>query len=712
VIDDTVMRFMSHSVSINIMPIGTKMDPIRIEKDNSELFFDRELSWLDFNFRVLEEAKNPENPILERLKFLCITETNLDEFFMIRVAGLRYHKKAGNDEKSLNGMRISEILLNISKKVSEFVNDQYKTLSETILPELRQNNINIILNSSELKQNEIDIVKRYYKEEVSSILTPLSIDPSHPFPHVLNRTLNLAIVLSSDEDKVTRRDLFAVVQVPSVLPRFLKLPNDGAERRFFPLEEIIKLHLSDIFFGMTIKEIHPFRILRDADISFNEETAGDLLLSVKNELKNRIWGDAVRLDVHKGAAGLVKSTLKELNLLEESEIHEIPSILNLNDLMFFYGLEKSSHLKFPFFLSRNALQLESPDKIFSAIRKNDQLLHHPFDSFQTIEELLKIASDDPKVLAIKMTLYRTSGDSPIIQYLGQAAENGKQVTVLVELKARFDEERNIKWAQKLEDSGVHVVYGVVGLKIHCKMMLIVRRENDKLRRYVHLGTGNYNSTTAKFYTDISLLTINEEITEDVGLLFNALTSFARMPKLQKLSAAPHHLKKDILDMINAETENAKKGLESKIFLKMNSLVDPDVMIALYKASTSGVKIDLVIRGICCIRPGIPGVSENIQVRSIIGRFLEHSRIYIFHNNGKPNIFLASADCMPRNFEKRIEVMFPILDEKMKSRILKIKDYILKDNTKARVLVSDGKYMLLTLGENKPFNSQMELAQIT
>ncbi|MBE7413138.1 MAG: polyphosphate kinase 1 [Leptospiraceae bacterium] len=687
------------------------MDETKIDKDNSELFFDRELSWLDFNCRVLEEAKNPENPILERLKFLCITETNLDEFFMIRVAGLRFHKKAGNDEKSLNGMRISEILLSISKKVSEFVESQYRILTETIMPELKQNGINIIVNPSELNQDEIKFIKKYYKEEVSSILTPLSIDPSHPFPHVLNRTLNLAIVLSSDEDKVTRRDLFAVVQVPSVLPRFLKLPNSESEERFFPLEEIIKLHLSDIFFGMTIKEIHAFRILRDADISFNEETANDLLLSVKNELKNRIWGDAVRLDVHQGAAGLVKSTLEELNFLNETEIHEIPSILNLNDLMYFYGLEKTAHLKFPFFISKNALQLENPEKIFSAIRKSDKLLHHPFDSFQTIEELLKIASEDPKVLAIKMTLYRTSGDSPIIQYLGQAAENGKQVTVLVELKARFDEERNIKWAQKLEDSGVHVVYGVVGLKIHCKMMLIVRRENDKLRRYVHLGTGNYNSTTAKYYTDISLLTMNEEITEDVGLLFNALTSFARMPKLKKLSAAPHNLKKDILDLISEETTNAEKGIESKIFLKMNSLVDPDVMVALYKASIAGVKIDLVIRGVCCIRPGIPGVSENIQVRSIVGRFLEHSRIYIFHNNGKPKIFLASADCMPRNFEKRIEVMFPILDEKMKSKILEIKDYILRDNTKARILLSNGIYKILTPGTEQPFNSQMELTQI-
>ncbi|MCE9501518.1 MAG: polyphosphate kinase 1 [Leptospira sp.] len=683
----------------------------RIATDNPELFFDRELSWLDFNYRVLNEAKDSNNPILERLKFLCITETNLDEFYMVRVAGLRTQKKAGIDEKSLNGMRTSEILQHISKKVEKFIQEQYEILSGTILPELRENKIYIVQDANELTAEEIQYIKKYYKEEVSSILTPLAIDPSHPFPHILNRTLNLAITLSAQDDVNIKRDLFAVVQVPSVLPRFLELPSGDQGRRFYPLEEIIKLHLSDIFYGMTTKEIHPFRIIRDSDLLIDEESTHDLLSSIMKELKNRRWGDALRLDIHKGTEDTIRSTMQELNRLDGNEIFEIPGLLNLNDLMFFYGLNKTSHLKFPFFHSRNAMKLESLDKIFSVIRKGDQILHHPYDSFQSIEDVLKFASEDPKVLGIKMTLYRTSGDSPIIQYLGQAAENGKQVTVLVELKARFDEERNIKWAQKLEDSGVHVLYGVVGLKIHCKMLLIVRKENDRLRRYAHLGTGNYNSSTARYYTDISLITKNEEITEDVGILFNALTSFAKIPKLSKLSAAPQHLKEDILSLIEMETSNAKKGKEAKIFLKMNSLVDPNVIIALYEASMAGVKIELVIRGVCCLRPGIPGVSENINVRSIIGRFLEHSRIYTFHNDGKVKVYLASADCMPRNFQKRIEVMFPILEEKSKSKIFKIIGYILKDNIKARILSPDGEYAKLSPGNEIPFDSQMELANL-
>ena len=675
---------------------------------NSQLFFDRELSWLDFNYRVLEEACDQTNPILERLKFLCITESNLDEFYMVRVAGLRDQLNSGQDEKSLTGMRTSELLFEISNKVNQFVKSQYEVLESDILPTLKQNNIHILQKISELKSSEIAFIKKYYNEQVSSILTPLAIDPAHPFPHLLNRSLNLAITLS-EEDGL--KNSFAIVQVPSVLPRFLELPKDkDGERRYYPLEGIITHHLSDLFYGKTVKDIHPFKIIRDSELSIQEEE-GDLLANVKKELRNRFWGEAVRLDVNSTIPLNMKQSVMELLKIQEHEIFEVPNLLNLNDFMFFYGLSDTSHLKFPVIPSKDKLQDIPIDRIFQMMRRGDLVFHHPYDSFKSVENLLKFASTDPKVLGIKMTLYRTSGDSPIIQYLKQAAENGKQVTVLVELKARFDEERNIIWAQRLEDSGVHVVYGVIGLKIHCKLLYIVRKESEKLKRYVHMSTGNYNPSTAKYYTDISLFTNNVDITGDVGTLFNALTSSGKMPRLKTISAAPDYLHTDILDLIKTETENAKKGQPAKIFLKMNSLVDKDVILSLYEASRAGVKVNLVIRGICCLIPGIPEVSENIEVRSIIGRYLEHSRIYVFENNGDPKVFLASADCMPRNFFKRIEVMFPILDIKIKQKIFNIIETILNDNVKARILNNEGKYIKLTPGESQPLDSQLELAKI-
>ncbi|MCZ8239239.1 MAG: polyphosphate kinase 1 [Leptospiraceae bacterium] len=683
-----------------------------IDLSNPEIFFDRELSWVDFNFRVLEEAQSETNPILERLKFLCITESNLDEFFMVRVAGLLNIQSSGAEERSLNGLSTTEIIMLLSKKVSDFVFAQYKTLTD-LIKLLKVENINIIQNPDELSQDEIKIIKEYYKKDVSSILTPLAIDTSHPFPHILNRTLNLAIILNSNDDK-NKNDLFAIVQVPSVLPRFLKLPDQGEEKRFFPLEEIIKLHLSDLFYGMKVREIHPFRIIRDADIAINEEeNASDLISVMKTELKNRMWGDAIRLDVMTGS-GRIRELLKGLLGIEEHQLYEVDGLLNLGDLMYFYGIEKAStsHLKFTFPTAKPGFYGKSLDNIFQNIRKSDKLLHHPYESFKSIEDMLKKASGDSKVLAIKMTLYRTSGDSPIIQYLSEAAENGKQVTVLVELKARFDEERNIRWAKKLEDSGVHVVYGIVGLKIHCKMLLIVRKEDDILNRYAHLGTGNYNSTTARFYTDLSLFTNNIEITEDVALLFNVITSNAKMPKMNKIFAAPVYLKETFLELINEEINFAKKGKPSSIMFKMNSLVDPDVIIALYKASQAGVQIDLIIRGICCLKPGIPGISENINVRSIIGRYLEHSRIYYFSNGGSPKYFLASADCMPRNFLRRIEVMFPILDDKNKDKIQKIINLQLNDNTSARVLQADGSYIRLYPPKGKQaINAQVDMVNL-
>jgi polyphosphate kinase len=684
-----------------------------IRIDNHDLFYDRELSWLDFNRRVLDEASDPTNPILERLKFLCITESNLDEFYMVRVAGIRELVMAGHDEKSMNGMKPLEILFEISQKARKLVKDQQQILNDEVLPELRNKGISIIEDKAELLNGDIQFLKIYYKEEVSGILTPLAIDPAHPFPHILNKTLNLAITLTEDVDLDNGKFLFAVVQVPSVLPRFVELPSNGtAQRRFFPLEKIIEIHLEDLFYGMQVKEIQAFKISRDSDISIREDSfTGDLLTFVKKELKNRIWGDAVRLDISSSSSGYIRSTLRDLLGLQDYEVFEVDHIINLTDLMFFYGLGDTGHLKFPNLQPKNFFGNYNLDKIFQLIRKDDIMFHHPYDSFQAVEDLLKFASQDPKVLAIKMTLYRTSGDSPIIQYLKQAAENGKQVTVLVELKARFDEERNIMWAQRLEDSGVHVVYGVVGLKIHCKLLMIVRRESDRLRRYVHLSTGNYNSTTAKFYTDLSLFSQDIELTEEVGALFNVMTSFARMPTFHKIKVAPLYLRDSIIGYIQRETENAKKGKPSYIFLKMNSLVDSGVILALYQASNAGVKIDLVVRGICCLKAGIPGVSENISVRSIIGRFLEHSRIFIFENSGKREYYLSSADCMPRNFFKRIEVMFPIRNKDLKKRIDKIITVVLQDNVKARIMGEDGIYRKMDLEGIVPVDSQTELAKV-
>jgi len=683
-----------------------------IDVSNPNLFFDRELSWVDFNYRVLEEAEDPSNPLLERVKFLCITESNLDEFFMVRVAGLMNIKKSGQEERSLNGQSTSEIIMALSKKVSDFTAKQYEVFN-TILIELKKANINIVQNPEELKKEEIQYVKEYYKKDVSSILTPLAIDPAHPFPHILNKTLNLGILLTPDEEK-SKKEIFAVVQVPSVLPRFLQLPSVNEVKRFFPLEEIIKLHLGDLFYGMKVREIHPFRIIRDADIDINEEeNAIDLISMMKNELKNRIWGEAIRLDVMRGS-GRIREIIANLLEIEDYQVYEMNGFLNLNDMMYFYGLDKTStsHLKFTFPHPKDGFSSKNPDNLFESIRKGDKLLHHPYDSFKSIEDLLKKSSNDPKVLAIKMTLYRTSGDSPIIQYLSEAAENGKQVTVLVELKARFDEERNIRWAKKLEDSGVHVVYGLMGLKIHCKMLLIVRKEDDLLNRYVHLGTGNYNSTTARFYTDLSLFTVNPEITEDVAILFNVITSNAKMPQMNLIYAAPTFLKEKFIQMIEDEAEHAKSGRPSGIIFKMNSLVDPDVIIALYKASQAGVKIDLIIRGICCLRPGVKGVSENISVRSIVGRYLEHARIYYFKNGGDSLYYLASADCMPRNFLRRIEVMFPVLDKKNRERIDKILKIQLDDNYSARVLQPDGSYVRLKPAKGqKKIEAQLELEKV-
>lgn len=682
----------------------------QLSVNNHELFINRELSWIKFNFRVLEEAGRKDNPALERLKFLAITESNMQEFFMVRVAGLKQVVASSVNEIQIDGRTAEETLLEIHKQAQNLLQQKYKTLTE-ILAQLKEQGIVIIQDKKELTGAEKKFVHDFFNKEVFRVLTPLAIDPSHPFPRILNGRLNLAVTLRRKDIKDRQVDSYAIVEVPTVLPRFLELPapargHDGS-KRFLPLEEVLKLHASDLFYGTTIKSIHGFSIVRNSDLSIEEVSSDDLLSTIEEELKARKWGEAVRLNYRSGMPENILSFLTDRLDLKDYELYERPGLLNTNDLMELYGAcqDRKDLLDKPF-IPRNAVNLERREKIFSAIRKNDIFLHHPYDSFQTIVDMLETAADDPKVLAIKQTLYRTSGDSPIVRSLIQAAENGKQVTALVELKARFDEERNIVWAREMEKHGVHVVYGLVGLKIHAKLLQVIRREDDGVKSYCHLGTGNYNPSTAKLYTDMGILTANPEMNNDVTNLFHTLTGYATVPKLSRLAAAPINLRETVVRLIQKEITMAESGKPAKIRLKMNALVDPEVIVMLYKASKAGVKIEMSIRGICCLKPGIEGLSENIRVESIVGRFLEHSRIFYFENGGEPRIFLSSADWMPRNLNRRVEAMFPVEDQEAKSVITHILDMIFKDNHNARRLNPDGTYTRVTPTRNEPrFSSQ-------
>ncbi len=655
---------------------------------NPKYYANRELSWLLFNQRVLNEARDRTIPLFERLKFLSITASNLDEFFMIRVASLKDMVNAGYEKKDISGMTPSEQLNALHERIHSFVDLQYSTYNRSLLPALEQNGLCMLKHHEQLSKEEAEFVDQYFQDNVYPVLTPMAVDSSRPFPLIRNKSLNIGVMMHKKEEKTLE---FATVQVPSVLGRIVLLPSCEENKRAIYLEEIIERNIQKLFLNYKIVCAHPFRIMRNADLTIEEDEAADLLKEIEKQIKKRQWGEAIRLEVEEGIdKGLLKILKKELSIGDQN-VYEIDGPLDLTVLMKLYGLEGYESLKFKKYTPQQVPELPDGCNIFEEIRKGDVLLHHPYQTFTPVVEFIRQAAKDREVLAIKQTLYRVSGNSPIIAALAQAAENGKQVTVLVELKARFDEENNIVWARMLEKAGCHVIYGLVGLKTHSKITLVVRREEDGIRRYVHLGTGNYNDATAKLYTDIGLMTCQENIGEDATAVFNMLSGYSEPLFWNKLALAPLWLKDRFLYLINREKKHAQEGKKARIIAKMNSLCDKDIIAALYDANSAGVKIDLVVRGICCLRVGIPGVSENITVRSIVGNFLEHSRIFYFENDENYEIYCGSADWMPRNLERRVEILFPVEKQALKEELFHILTTQLADTAKAAVLQPDGNY---------------------
>jgi polyphosphate kinase len=662
----------------------------RINRPIAARFFNRELSWLEFNQRVLDQALDAKTPLLERVKFFCICSSNLDEFFEVRVAGIKQQIESEVVERSLDGFTATESFRAVTRRVRRMVEVQYRCWREELTPALADAGIKF-LRFADLSGEDLAHLERYYHDQVRPVLTPLAIDPAHPFPQLLNKTLNIMVQLEMHREGQPLTHL-AVVQVPRVLPRLLKLPRLDSRQDYVFLAEVIGNYLGDLFPGTTILGYWAFRVTRNSELYIDEEEAANLLKAVENELHNRRKGDAVRLEVEKDCPQSIRDVLLSTLRLTEEDLYVLDGPINPTRLMAVYEGDHSPELRDPPFVPQVAASLRDETDIFAAIHRRDVLLHHPYESFTTIVEFLETAAADPKVLAIKQTLYRTGGDPRIVGALMNAVRNGKQVTVVVELRARFDEANNILWAGRLEEAGVHVVYGLVGYKIHAKMTLIVRKDDDSIRRYVHLATGNYNPSAGRLYTDLSLLTSKSELAEDVTNLFNLLTGICQFQGTEKLIVAPFDLHKRMLKLIDRETQHAIKGLPARILAKMNSLVDADVINALYQASQAGVRVDLIVRGICCLVPGVKGLSENITVRSIVDRFLEHSRIFYFENACQPEIFAGSADWMPRNFFRRIEAVFPIEDGNLRERITsEILALPLGDNAKARLLQPDGTY---------------------
>ncbi len=671
--------------------------------DDKSYYVNRELSWLMFDERVLGEATDTGNPLMERLKFLSITASNLDEFFMVRVASLIDMQHAGYNKKDIAGMTTDEQLAAISAKTHELVDTQYFVLMRTLLPLMEVEGIRLLTRHEELSELECEFVDRYFEEEVYPVLTPMAVDSSRPFPLVRNQTLNIGALIGKKGEE--SRD-FATVQVPGGLDRIVEIPSENG-RTFILLEEVIERNMQKLFLNYDVFCAYPYRIMRNADLTIDEEEAADLLKEIEKQIKRRQWGEVIRLEVaHDIDPGLMEILKKELSVREDS-IYRIPGPIDLTFLMKMYLLPGFDELKRKPHVPAPVSEINDGDDIFEAIRSHDILMHHPYQTFDPVIEFVKSAAKDPDVLAIKQTLYRVSGNSPIIAALAEAAENGKQVTVLVELKARFDEEHNIVWARKLEKSGCHVIYGLVGLKTHCKITLVVRREEDGIRRYVHLGTGNYNDSTAKLYTDLGLLTCAEQIGEDATAVFNMLSGYSEPLYWNRLSLAPLWLKDRFLHLIEREEKNALEGKRSHIVAKVNSICDREVIMALYSASCAGVKIDLIVRGICCLKPGIKGISENITVRSIVGDFLEHSRIFYFENAGNSEVYCGSSDWMPRNLQRRVEIMFPILDEKLSKRVIYILETLLADTVKARIELPDGTYERLDKRGRELISAQEE-----
>lgn len=675
-----------------------------------EYYENRELSWLKFDHRVLNEARDKTIPLLERLKFVSITSSNLDEFFMVRVASLKDMVHAGYKKTDIAGMTAQEQLEAINKDTRALVELQYSTYNRSLVPMLSNHGIEIMGTHEELNQEQKEYVDHYFQENVYPVLTPMAVDASRPFPLIQNKSLNIAALLSKKDEKKGETE-FATVQVPSVLSRIVQIPSakEGV-KTFLLLEQIIERNIQQLFLNYNVLCAYPYRIMRNADLSIDEDEAEDLLQEIQKQLKKRQWGEVIRLEVEEKIDKRLLQILKQDLHIAQEDIFKISGPLDLTFLMKMYGLEGADDLRYAPYKPQRVPQITPGEDIFAVIRKGDVLLHHPYQTFDPVVDFIRQASVDPNVLAIKQTLYRVSGNSPIIASLAQAAENGKQVSVLVELKARFDEENNIVWAKKLEKAGCHVIYGLVGLKTHSKIALVVRREEDGIRRYVHLGTGNYNDSTAKLYTDLGIFTCSEAIGEDATAVFNMLSGYSEPLSWNKLVVAPIWLRKRFLKLIKREMKHAQEGKESFIKAKMNSLCDRDVIAALYEASAAGVKIELVVRGICCLKTGIPGISENITVHSIVGNFLEHSRIFWFHNDGQEEIYMGSADWMPRNLDRRVEIMFPVEDERLMDQVRHVLETQLADNTKAHILKPDGTYEKVDKRGKKLVDSQQQFCE--
>ncbi len=665
--------------------------------ENCEYYTNRELSWIMFNSRVLEEARDKSLPLFERMKFLSITASNLDEFFMVRVASLKDMVHAGYEKKDIAGMTAEQQLTAISTELHSFVSQQYSTYNRGLLPQLEQEGVYLITSHEMLNEKDAAFVDRYFMESIYPVLTPMAVDSSRPFPLIRNKTLNIAALIRKKDGTglLGRRRAgeeeeleFATVQVPGGMPRLVRIPDETCVKLIL-LEEVIERNISRLFLNYDVICAHPYRVERNADLTIDEEEAADLLKEIQKQLRMRQWGEVIKLEVDDRVDKRLLKYLKKAMDVSDEDVYRINGPLDLTFLMKLYGLDGFEHLKEKKYTPKKVPQIDPELSIFENIKKGDIFLHHPYETFDPVVDFVRQASVDPSVLAIKQTLYRVSGNSPIIAALAKAAENGKQVTVLVELKARFDEEHNIIWAKMLEKAGCHVIYGLLGLKTHSKITLVVRDEEDGIRRYVHLGTGNYNDATAKLYTDCGLMTCSRPIGEDATAVFNMLSGYSEPESWNRLAVAPLWLRNRFLDLIDRETSLAQEGNEAYLIAKMNSLCDPEIIAHLYQASAAGVKINLIVRGICCLKAGIPGISENIHVRSIVGNFLEHSRIFLFGNCGNEEIYMGSADWMQRNLDKRVEIMFPVEDPQIKAQVRHILEVELADTVKARVMKMDG-----------------------
>ncbi|WP_420643780.1 polyphosphate kinase 1 [Candidatus Leptofilum sp.] len=681
-----------------------------IDLKNPSLYINRELSNIEFNRRVLEECENPEHPLLERVKFLAIFSGNMDEFFMVRVSGLKQQVLLGITDRPADGLTPREQLVAIHRTVTQLFAQANSYWLEMLQPALAKEGIHA-LNYGQLKARQQKKLAAYFEQEIFPVLTPLVFDPTHPFPHISNLSLNLAVeVRDPDNDEIH----FARVKVPATLPRLVPLnPLDPDEllppttQKFIWLEQIIAANLDRLFPGMDVCAAYPFRVTRNTDMEIQEEEADDLLLTMEENLRQRHFGRVVRLEIDEETPDILRNILVSNLKVNATDVYATNGPLGLSSLWELHKLERPE-LKDEGFQPTVPANLRTGDSIFNILQRNNVLIHTPFDSFLPVVDFVQAAAEDPNVLAIKQTLYRVGPNPPIVHALMKARENGKQVAVLVELKARFDEESNIEWAKALEKAGVHVAYGVIGLKTHCKLCLVVRRERDGIRRYVHMATGNYNTITARLYTDLGMISSDDEMGADASEVFNYLTGYSKQVDYRKFLVAPVNLRSNLLRLIEQETDLGKKG---RILIKANSLVDPGIIRSLYRASQAGVQIDLIIRGFCCLRPGVKGVSDNIRVKSIVGRFLEHSRIYYFHNKGNPDIYVGSADPMPRNINRRVEVLFPIEEEAERQQIITILATYLHDTAKSHLLQSDGRYLpaIDQLGEGEePFNSQLWL----